>query len=179
MNNVCQNCKKTRATVHLTEIDPDNNQPHEMHLCEDCARESGSAQQDVQTPTISFTTSVVGLPDKLGKGSSTSFAPCPECEMTYQEFRVKGRFGCARCYDAFEKGLLPLLERIHGATQYVGRVPAGQDAITGTTASLTQELVDLRRRMGRLVKSEEYEEAARLRDRIEEVEQILSEGDNG
>lgn len=183
MSNVCQNCKKARATVHLTEIDPENNRPHEMHLCEECARESGSAPTS-PAKSIAITASLIGAPPgtkggKGGRGRAAAGITCPGCGMTLQEFRVKGRFGCARCYDIFEEGLVPLLERIHGATQYVGHHPRGSDPSSRSVASLTQELLDLRRRMSRLVKNEEYEEAARLRDRIEEVEQHLAEAGDG
>ena len=47
-----------------------------------------------------------------------------------------------------------------------------------SSAAMEQELIDLRRRMLRLVKSEEYEEAARLRDQIDALEkQLLEAGD--
>ena len=179
MNNICQNCKKARATVHLTEIDPDSHEPHEMHLCEDCARDSGGLQKKSSAPkvsTISFTTSIVGKASKVaGSGTAPSKVVCPDCGMTNQEFRLKGRFGCVGCYDVFEESLMSLLEKVHGATQYVGPRPLAADGRQRSVAALEQELVDLRRRMNRLVRSENYEEAAQLRDQIDELEQQLLE----
>ncbi|MFH0944776.1 MAG: UvrB/UvrC motif-containing protein [Planctomycetota bacterium] len=185
MNNICQNCKKARATVHLTEIDPDSHEPHEMHLCEECARDSGGPQKKpvpLQEGTISFTTSIIGLggagPAAIGSRSAPSKIVCPECGMTNQEFRMKGRFGCLGCYGVFEENLLALLEKVHGATQYVGPAPKLVGEARRSAAAMEQELVDLRRRMKRLVKSEEYEEAARLRDQIDTLEkQLLESGD--
>jgi len=181
MNNICQYCKKARATVHLTEIDPDSNEPHEMHLCEECARDSGGIQKPPPPPkvsTISFTTSIVGLAGKAGSGASSSKIVCPDCGMTNQEFRLKGRFGCVGCYDVFEESLVALLEKVHGATQYVGPEPVSAEG-SRTAAAMEQELVDLRRRMNRLVKNENYEEAAHLRDQIVELEQQLLEPGDG
>lgn len=176
MNNVCQNCKKARATVHLTEIEPESNQPTEMHLCENCARESGSGPKPVVKPqSVAFSTLLAMQDAEKGtrRGSGAVRPVCPECGMNYQEFRVKGRFGCATCYEAFEEGLLPLLEKVHGAAQYVGPRPrAVVDA--GSVSALRQELIDLRRRLNHVVRNEDYEEAARLRDRINEVEERLA-----
>jgi len=42
---VCDLCKKSQATVHLTEIVDD--QMSEMHLCEECARKK-SVQMEQQ-----------------------------------------------------------------------------------------------------------------------------------
>lgn len=186
MNNICQNCKKARATVHLTEIDPDSHEPHEMHLCEECARESGGMQKKPEPKklggSVSFTTSIIGLgghgQSSIGSRSTPSKIVCPECGMTNQEFRLKGRFGCMACYGVFEESLLALLEKVHGATQHVGPGPKAHGEERRSAAAMEQELVDLRRRMQRMVKSEEYEEAARLRDRIDALEkQLLEPGD--
>lgn len=185
MNNICQNCKKARATVHLTEIDPDSHEPHEMHLCEECARDSGGPPKKPEPPhqsAISFTTSIIGLggagSPAVGSRSTPSKIVCPECGMTNQEFRLKGRFGCLGCYGVFEESLLALLEKVHGATQHVGPGPKAVGEVRRSSAAMEQELIDLRRRMLRLVKSEEYEEAARLRDQIDALEkQLLEAGD--
>ena len=78
----------------------------------------------------------------------------------------------------FEDSLLALLEKVHGATQHVGPGPKSLGAERRTAAAMEQELVDLRRRMQRMVKSEEYEEVARLRDQIDALEkQLLEPGD--
>jgi protein arginine kinase activator len=70
---------------------------------------------------MTFASSLIDLHKKEGTGArSGRTIVCPECGMTYQEFRIKGRFGCVKCYDAFESGLSPLLEKVHGATEHVG-----------------------------------------------------------
>src|SRR5689334_12013623 len=119
---VCQNCKKSRATVHLTEIDHQNHRRQELHLCENCARESGMPQKH-DTIAISLPTAPsASASEKIlsTKGTSRDLK-CPECGMTWQEFRVKGRFGCANDYKVFEDALVPLLEKVHnGASRHVG-----------------------------------------------------------
>ncbi len=176
MNNICQKCQKARATVHLTEIDTENNKPQQMHLCDACARESSTPPKPPKGKTLTFSTMLSGLQEKAQAGRSAGAKlVCPDCGMTYQEFRGKGRFGCLSCYDAFGENLCLLLEKVHGASQYVGPLPSGKSPGARTSAALEQELVDLRRRLSRVVKDEDYEEAARLRDRIAAVEQSLQE----
>ena len=75
----------------------------------------------------------------------------------------------------------PLLERIHGATRHVGKVPAAlRDAVAasavaataapGPTAPGDARLRDLRADLEHAVASEEYERAAALRDAIRKLE---------
>jgi protein arginine kinase activator len=183
MSNICQNCKQHRATVHLTEIDSQSNEPHEMHLCESCARETGATGAPPSGAYLSHVTvadlASSALASGTGKAESkrgaSKRASCTSCGMSYQEFRVKGRFGCASCYNAFEDGLVTLLEKVHGASQYVGDYPNGVEPTARTQAAIAQELGDLRRRLGLVIKNEEYEEAARVRDRIAELEQLQKE----
>jgi protein arginine kinase activator len=182
MSNICQNCKQQRATVHLTEIDSESNEPHEMHLCESCARESGATSMPssaafVKDAITAFASNALsGLAEKQDvRKSAARRATCSKCGMSYQEFRIKGRFGCADCYDAFEEGLITLLEKVHGANQYVGDYPPGVAATSRTHAAIDQELIDLRRRLDLVVKNEQYEEAARVRDRIQELERLRTE----
>ena len=157
----CQSCGKP-ATVHLTEII--KGQKREIHLCDQCARE-----QEITIKTH-FT-----LPDLLqglisahlgGLSEELAKLRCPQCGMKYMEFRGQGRLGCPTDYEVFAKGLTPLLERIHGATRHVGKVPrrAGRDD------PLRRELADLRHQLREAVGKEAYEEAARLRDLIREKE---------
>lgn len=172
----CQNCNKARATVHLTEIDPDNSQPTEVHLCEDCAYESGASTQKMST--VAGPAALISI-EPSAKGRNVRQVSCDECGMTYQEFRRVGRFGCCRCYEVFEEGLIPLLDKVHGATQYEGPVPGESTRSVRSIADTERELGELRRELKRLVKAEDYEGAARVRDRILNVERELVEGDDG
>jgi protein arginine kinase activator len=86
--------------------------------------------------------------------------------MSYAEFRAKARLGCANDYEAFDKGLLPLIEKIHGGTQHCGK------HIRGTSPSVAareREIRILERRLEQLVKTEKFEDAARVRDQIKSL----------
>ena len=77
-----------------------------------------------------------------------------------------GRLGCSECYDAFKKQLAPLLRRIHGADRHVGKVPL----MIGKTVKDTRSLQDLKMKTERAIQTEEFEQAAKLRDKIRDLE---------
>jgi protein arginine kinase activator len=155
---LCQVCESKPATIHITEIDADRK--NELHLCEECAHEKGLTHGG-PIPT--------GLTQFVTEKAKASDVRCPECGITFDEFRVKGRLGCPRDYEVFGKELAPLLEKIHGAQKHVGRLPRGTTGDTGRGEVLRR----LRRDLARAVKDENYEEAARLRDEIQAAEEAL------
>lgn len=165
----CQCCEKESATIHLTEII--NNEITEVHLCEKCAKEKGIEANNIKS-TLSFNniknlfTSLI--PDKNAvstKGTITKLE-CPFCNMTYTEFSSKGKFGCSKCYEVFKNEITPLIRRIHGSVQHLGKVPVnlGKEAIDKYT-----EIKDLKLQLMDSIKKEEYEKAAVLRDKIKKI----------
>ncbi|MFH0981632.1 MAG: UvrB/UvrC motif-containing protein [Planctomycetota bacterium] len=153
----CQRCQKTRATVHLT--DCTEGEPRERHLCDACAEQEGL--------TLKQHSGITSILEKFVQHSmkieEIARLTCPECGISFAEFRNRGLLGCPHDYVAFEKLLLPLLERAHdGRTEHVGKTPGDPDSGVRTRAVIAQ----LRRDLDRAVEAEEYERAAKLRDQI-------------
>ena len=72
-----------------------------------------------------------------------------------------------------KKGLLPLIERMHGSSQHVGKVPAN----AGAEIVKKNELIQLRKELNEAVERENYEKAAELRDKIYELSGNVEDGD--
>src|SRR6202012_5500002 len=91
---------------------------------------------------------------------------CPVCQITFLEFRNSGRLGCPSDYEGFREELRPLLENTRGETRLPGKVPrrAPRNPQQQTT------LIQLRNELKRAVAAEDYEAAARLRDKIKGIE---------
>jgi protein arginine kinase activator len=157
---ICQRCKKQPATVHLTEIL--QNEKRERHLCEDCAREEGVAVK-AQINLQDILSGMLEAHQTAGKEANLT---CPDCGITYAEFRSQGRLGCPHDYEIFAEPLAEVFEKVHGAKEHLGKLPhrAGAD--------LTQQrqVMQLRRQLQEAVENEQYEEAARLRDLIKHKE---------
>ena len=159
---LCDLCNKNQATVHLTEIIDD--QISELHLCEECARKK-SVQMEQQ---FGLSDLLAGLAEfgKTEEAPDVVDVKCPNCNLTYKDFKQYGRLGCSECYSSFKKYLLPLLKKIHGSTQHLGKSPA--KVMPGVRKKVG--LTELHRELQKAIEKEEFEEAARLRDKIRELE---------
>ena len=161
---LCELCKQSQATVHLTEIV--NEQMTELHLCESCANQKGAQVES----HFGLSDLLSGLADfsKTQEPEEVSTKACPSCGMTYDDFRKVGRLGCADCYPTFKRSLGSLLKRIHGSPIHVGKSPA-RLIKPGKVAKT--ELMDLKKKLERAIEQEAFEDAARLRDQIRQIEQ--------
>ena len=162
---LCDICKERTATLHFTEII--NDQINEIHLCEECAKEKGIDEIPVK-PSFSLADLFAGLLE-----TEKPFAPaqeitlkCKNCGLTYSDFKERGKLGCSQCYETFKENLLPLLRRIHGSTQHIGKSPL---KVEGKFKYLNQ-IKKLRQELNRVVIREEFERAAEIRDKIKELE---------
>jgi len=156
----CQKCAKP-ATLHITEVLSEE-QFEELHLCEECAnkylyepKKDGALKED-------------GGPSEGGDDTSAlNQKECPVCGLKFVEFRNSGRLGCPHDYQEFREELVPLLENIHGETRHVGKTPRRLPQNKQTQS----ELMQLRKQLQQAVHKEAYEDAARLRDRIRQLEE--------
>ncbi|MGL4423217.1 MAG: UvrB/UvrC motif-containing protein [Gemmataceae bacterium] len=153
----CQRCPK-EAAYHVTELQTEG-QYVELRLCEDCAK------KHLHPPTPVSTTAAPA-PSKLDDPLELGARTCEVCGHAFHEFRNTGRLGCPHDYDSFRAELLPLLENIHGDVQHAGKTPRRQHSVRAQE----QELIGLRKQLSLAVAAEQYEEAARLRDRIRALE---------
>lgn len=164
---LCDMCHKSNATVHLTEIIDD--QVTELHLCEECARKKSSEMEQ----HFGLADLLAGLAD-FGKPVAESGGValrCRNCGLTYSDFKKVGRLGCSECYSAFRNNLEPLLRSIHGSTHHVGKAPAiAKVADKEKQKPEISELVELKQKLQKAIQLEEFEEAAKIRDKIRELE---------
>jgi protein arginine kinase activator len=163
---LCQSCGENPATIHFTEIKDD--QKRELHICETCANAQGLGG-GAHIPAM-----LNELVQGVKRGGVESDTRCPDCGITFEEFRSKGRFGCPKDYEVFAEALGPLLEKIHGAQRHTGRLPRGQTEVDTVVAD---RLLRLRRDLQAAVEGEKYEEAASLRDEIRRLEEPAPRGE--
>jgi len=155
---MCQ-CGKI-ATIHVTEII--NGEKKELHLCEECAKKKKLLVASApQVMDLSEVLSKIVAAASEADTEELNDAVCPDCGLSFREFRASGRFGCPRDYEVFRSGIEPLLERIHGTSEHRGKQPARP-----ATARRRDRLARLRAELEKAVAAEEYERAARIRDQI-------------
>ena len=164
----CDSCQNKNATIYLTQLVEGKMQ--KVNLCEQCAEDKG-----VTDPTG------FDLADLLeGTGTETSTPTveatddgetCEFCGFTQADFKKTGRFGCSQCYQVFHEGLDNLLEAMHRHTRHHGKVPAHfVDTSPPEELEATADALELNSLLDEAIKIEDYEEAARLRDSIAQLE---------
>jgi protein arginine kinase activator len=156
----CQKCTKA-ATLHITEVLSEEHF-EELHLCEECAHKY---LYEPQSNNKSGAKAGGAAHLQESDDSGLPNRECPHCGIKFVEFRNTGRLGCPHDYMAFREELTSLLENIHGETRHVGKVPRRH----GQNKQAESELVELRKQLFQAVNKENYEEAARLRDRIRQL----------
>lgn len=160
----CDICGENEATIHLTEVV--NDQVTKLHICETCAKQKSDEMQSHFGLTDLLSGLVEGA-DVLGGGVPGMVeAKCPVCGSMYRDFQKSGRIGCGKCYDVFSKNLAELLRKIHGSDKHVGKMPfSGKGSV-----KRNEDISRLKNELQQLVAAEEFEKAALLRDRINEME---------
>lgn len=161
---LCDICAKNQATVHLTEIIDE--QMSELHLCEECARQK-SAQMEQQFGLSDLLAGMAEFGKPGSKETETLAAvKCANCGLTFADFKKIGRLGCGECYNSFRRYLGPLLKRIHGSGQHLGKSPLK----LGKVLKKRTDLEELRARLQKAIETEAFEEAAKIRDQLKELE---------
>ena len=159
---ICHICKDKVASIRLKEII--DNIVTELHLCQACfeTRET----QGTGVPSSDSDKSLASLVGAIGKEDVKKVEKCDACGATVEDLREKGRLGCSDCYEALSAPLEPLLQRVHGATEHRGKLPRPAER----KLDLKNELRRLQEDLHEAIVSENYERAAKIRDKIRQYE---------
>lgn len=157
---LCSKCKKREAVVFLTIVE-ESGEKTELNLCEICAKESvlNSYMFD------NFISALFNIESEQSGGKSigiSSKLKCAECALSYEELMKYGKAGCDKCYENFASVVMPIVKRIHGKDQHMGKVIKSKqfDMIK------KQEISRLQAKLDEAVQCENYEKAAEYRDLI-------------
>ena len=182
---LCENCHQNEASIHYTEII--NGVKREHYLCMECARKLNfSGLGDMSDTEFPFVRLLTGLLSAGGGGKELEDSPmmhvcCPGCGMSFDEFTMVGKFGCAECYGVFAPLIEDNMKRIHGDSVHRGKkyksgsgdMPVSGERNDNTLAIMKDEnddpvetLKEINRKLREAVEIENFEEAAKLRDKI-------------
>lgn len=177
---LCDKCGKNEATVFVKQVI--NNKETKQHLCKECAE----GIMDIGNFSLDkfFSGSHLNSPFESAFGSlGGQVVKCPVCGITYNDFSKTGKLGCSECYNTFSDRVLPMVRSIHGKNQHVGKVKNGQccvetekeePKVTAENESKFYEKMALQKQLQELVKAEEFEEAAKVRDQIKALDDELN-----
>ncbi len=151
---LCEKCGKNPSTVLYTQIV--NGKKSSLNLCSACA--SGESIFDNFGSLLSF-----------GTRADSRQAICSCCGMTLSEFSRTGRMGCGKCYETFRAQAKSMLQKIHGTSVHSESKPK-DTPVTETKKEEKSEIDILKDKLKEAIASENYEEAAKIRDEIKSKE---------
>lgn len=177
---ICDFCKNNIATVHLIRVQNDN--VEKVNICLECAKDfsffsEDDFYKDLNKILYRIFQSDGGRVDdykskktlknlKIKKNRSCSF-----CSMDLKKIKKLGRMGCPHCYNEFKSVLLPIIKTIHEDMEYRGKIPEN----TSRQVKLEKSISDLKNRIKNEIFIENFEEAARIRDKIKQLEKNIYE----
>ncbi len=156
---LCDKCKKNPATTHVHTVI--NGVVVEKNLCSYCAAEDyvGGQGSIVNMLASMFGESLAHRPPEKG-------LRCPCCGAAFAEIAERGKAGCPQCYSTFKNQLLPSIQRLHGKTKHIGKVPANASEEMKKSAKIDK----LKESLKEAIAAENFEQAALLRDEIRQLE---------
>ena len=168
---LCERCHGKEAVVHLTQII--NGHRGEWHLCRECAE-----KENIMSPSREFFGHDFfrnNFESFFNDGFMDSFfAPMrtaieslsgPEWSKVHHDFRKDGFLGYPGCYEEFREKVRPAFRHMKESHRHEGKATRHADG-----KSESPELAELRNKLSKLVAEEKYEEAARVRDEIQNLE---------
>ncbi|MBC7334146.1 MAG: UvrB/UvrC motif-containing protein [Actinobacteria bacterium] len=174
---ICDYCGKREATIHLIKI-YDNSDVERINLCKECAKgmtflsgdEFFDSIADVLSKILEGDFEKTKAEEKLFNNiGSRRRSRCPSCNTDLKTIKKMGRVGCGKCYEEFKQELSPLIEAIHGGLEHRGKIPSNSNEVL----KIEKEIKDLKYRLEEEVTIENFEEAAKLRDKIRRLEKKL------
>ena len=177
---LCDICKKNEATIHYKEIV--GGQQKSLNVCAECAQKhekaSGMNFGAFNLAEMLFNLSKISPDGPEDSGTDTAEQLCcPQCGRTVKDLHASGgRLGCVACYSAFAPVLDGVLSKVQRGKVHVGKRPGTKNRTgsAGNAALNAAKLAALRKELESLVKVENYEKAAQVRDAIRELETVAS-----
>ncbi len=175
----CQICNKRPAAMKIVKVT--EGQLEDYHVCEECASGLSTyaakimkkAQLDLKSTASLLSDLMKGQEEgaSVPGGKSLHPAPpdlqCPSCGLDFTRYRQTYMLGCPACYDAFGEALESDIRKIHGATEHTGGRTQSQERLVDFRARLKS----LKHELDEAVREEDFDKAAKLRDKIRTVQE--------
>lgn len=196
---ICDICHKNKATIIYTEvINGEKTQRCFCDECAALMKsEAGkAAKSDLPMGSIlsGILSSYMERYIESRTHSKQDEAVCPTCGMTFSSFMKERLLGCPDCYGTFSMVIEKQLKAVQPGTSHVGKIPQnaeyidtdrlfadgkkaeksagrkGRSAAKGSKKAGGESVEELKLGLKEAVKKEDYMLAAKLRDRIKELE---------
>ncbi len=166
----CEICGKKQAVIHIQQVI--GRDKVDIHLCEGCARKRGISTGGDKVE-VSVGNLISGLV-KMKSKKEPAGRSCLRCGTTWDQVQSRRRLGCSECYTVFSKEILSMLA---GGEQKNRSYPGKYPRRLAHFKTYLVDVLKLKEGLKDALRREDYEAAARLRDRIKEIEDPPGEAD--
>lgn len=151
---MCDKCGNEYVDFRYTQII--NGIKKEINLCSKCARELGLDNMNMGLSFDNFFEDLwdFRLPEKS----------CKRCGTTLSDFTKNGNLGCSECFDTFNNVIDRALINVQG-TNRTKKIKE----VEGKKENKKSKKEELEEALKKAIEKEEYEEAAKIRDQIKEL----------
>ena len=177
----CEICHKAeaKAVIHRKK---DDGTDEELFVCKECAASASSRKkpkrgsgpetvvlnsgdakpppfvEDLLKATLGF---VKGIAEAQDKANGKIKDVCPSCGKKREEFQNDGRLGCPKCWNSFAADIRDRLAPHQYGVKHKGGIPGSAPKIN--------LCAQLERQLKTAVRRQNFEKAAEIRRRLEEL----------
>lgn len=161
---LCDICHKNEAILFVEQTSKEG--VKKINICTDCARERGfSPDADLMGKSLVSLFAELGR-SKQKKEPAKDERACPVCGMRLSKFRYTGVLGCPECYEIFKPQILEYMKEKNFSLDYTGSMPKR----LSNFRSVLTDRADVRLKLEKAIKEEDYEKAAFYRDYLHAIE---------
>ncbi len=174
MRETCESCGNHQASFRLTAVDGEGRRT--TMLCVDCGVDRGIPREELGGGRLDTREIWDEIVQRLAnKDRDNQGLACPECGLTYLTFEHEGVLGCPSCYQTFMGDMTRLLREYHGAEEHRGKMPR----LHGRRIDLRRRMLGVKENIQFAVSEERFEDAARMRDEMRDLEIELTRLQDG
>lgn len=164
----CNICGKKNAVIHIQQVS--GTEEVSINICEKCAMERGLRFGSKEFD-LSFKNLIANFSNiKKALDAKENSKICIECGAIFEELKKTGIAGCGACYTEFNKYISSYLKKTANSCQHIGKHPFKIKILTRKR----QEVFGLKKQLNKAVNSENFEEAAILKDKIRLVKKQIN-----
>jgi protein arginine kinase activator len=169
MRETCESCGKQQASFRFTEVDGEGRRT--SLLCAECGVDRGIPRDELAVGRLDTREIWDEIVQRLaGKERESQDLACPDCGLTYAAFELHGSLGCPGCYQTFQGDITRMLREYHGGEEHRGKMPR----LHGRRIDLRRRMLGVKEKIQIAVSEERFEDAARMRDEMRDLERELA-----
>jgi len=167
----CDICGKNKAVIHIQQIA--GNEEINISICEKCAKAKGLTINNTEL-NINIKNLLKNFIEIKKAVTESDFVKmCYVCGKTLEDIKKREKAGCPECYKEFRRYISSFLKANTISVEHRGKYPFKINILS----QRIQKINNLQSLLNQAVKSEHFEKAAYLRDKIKLMEKQLEKDD--